>query len=388
MSRLSIGMFTYSTRPRGSVVHAAHLAEALYAAGHDVTLYALDKDGGGFFRPLRVPFVRVPARAAPVGTDALIAQRIDELSRYLRVARPRHDVVHAQDCLVASGLTAARASLGDALLCRTVHHVEAFESAFLEACQERSIRAADLVLSVSRATQRDVLASYQRETSLVGSGVDVARFAGAAGGAELRSRFGIPVQARVLLSVGGVEPRKNSLGMLEGFLKAREQLPDLHWLIAGGASILEHGEYRAAFADRVSGLPPAQRAAITQLGVLDDAEIPALFAASDALLHASLQEGFGLCVLEAMAASRPVVVSLGAPFDEYLDDSCALRVDPWQPESIARGVLSALTGDKERVAAARERAQDFAWSRSAERHLALYRARAAATTLREGVDHA
>ena len=41
----SIGIFTYSTKPRGSVVHATYLAEALSRRGHDVTLYALSKAG-------------------------------------------------------------------------------------------------------------------------------------------------------------------------------------------------------------------------------------------------------------------------------------------------------------------------------------------------------
>jgi hypothetical protein len=50
---LSIGIFTYSVRPRGSVVHAAALAEALADRGHEVTLYALRKPGDNFYRPLR-----------------------------------------------------------------------------------------------------------------------------------------------------------------------------------------------------------------------------------------------------------------------------------------------------------------------------------------------
>jgi hypothetical protein len=47
---LSIGLFTYSTKPRGSVVHATYLAEALAQRGHDVTLYALSKAGDRLYR--------------------------------------------------------------------------------------------------------------------------------------------------------------------------------------------------------------------------------------------------------------------------------------------------------------------------------------------------
>ena len=58
--RGSVGLFTYSTLPRGSVVHTAQLADALVDAGWDVTVYALDKDGRGFFRPLRARLRLVP----------------------------------------------------------------------------------------------------------------------------------------------------------------------------------------------------------------------------------------------------------------------------------------------------------------------------------------
>jgi glycosyltransferase-like protein len=373
MTALSIGVFTYSTRPRGSVVHAAHLAEALHDAGQRVTLYALDKEGGGFFRPLRVPFVRVPARSAEPGSDALIAQRIAETADFIAAARPGHQLVHAQDCLVASGLIAARAALQGAVLCRTVHHVEEFESPYLQACQARSIREADLVLSVSAATRADVLRCYGRESLRVESGVDYARFAQAGGGAELRQRLGISVHAKLLLSVGGVEPRKNSQIMLEAFARAHQAQPELRWLIAGGASIFEHAAYRAAFDAQLAALPASTRAAIIRLGVLDDRDMPALYAACDGLLHASLHEGFGLCVLEAMAANRPVLVSQGAPFDEYLDDTCAMRVDPRDVAALTDGIGQLCAPDPRRVEAARARALQFDWARCAARHVALYR---------------
>ena len=62
---LSIGIFTYSSKPRGSVVHAAALAEALCALGHRATLYALSKPGEGFYRPLRCPLRLLPPNQRP-----------------------------------------------------------------------------------------------------------------------------------------------------------------------------------------------------------------------------------------------------------------------------------------------------------------------------------
>jgi len=175
--RLSIGLFTYSTLPRGSVVHTAHLADALGSAGHDVTVYALDKDGRGFFRPLRAAALRlVPAGPAPASTAELVTQRAGELASYLCAGRPAHDVLHAEDCLTASGLLAARARGLGLPLARTVHHVERFEDPTLLRCQERSIREADLLLTVSEAAERDVLRGFGLPAAIVGNGVDGARF--------------------------------------------------------------------------------------------------------------------------------------------------------------------------------------------------------------------
>ena len=133
--RRSVGLFTYSTLPRGSVVHAAALADALVELGWDATLYALDKDGRGFFRPLRARLRLVPAAPAPATTSELVRLRARELADFLARQPPDHDLLHAQDCLSANGLLAARARGAGAPLVRTVHHVERFEDPNLAACQ-------------------------------------------------------------------------------------------------------------------------------------------------------------------------------------------------------------------------------------------------------------
>jgi len=377
MRQLSIGLFTYSTRPRGSVIHCAELADALTALGHDVALYALDKDGDGFFRKLRCAFKPVPAQRAPSELDALIAQRIAELSAYVRGRRLGHDVLHAEDCLVGSALCSVRDSQPGALYARTVHHVERFESPFLAACQDRSIRSADLLFSVSNATASDVRAHYDRDSVMVSNGVDFARFAERRTAAELslRERLGVPSDVPLVLSVGGVESRKNTQRMLAAFARAHARVPTAHWLIAGGATILEHAAYQREFEAALVGLPEPVRRAVHRTGVLRDADMPALFGTADVLFHGALHEGFGLCVLEAMAAGTQVVVSRGAPFDDLVDDRSALRVDPNDAEDMATALVNALTvAAPERITAAQVRARAFSWRDTAERHVVAYEA--------------
>jgi glycosyltransferase-like protein len=373
---LSVGVFTYSTKPRGSVVHAVNLAEALVHAGHDATLYALAKPGATLYRPLACPVTLIPAGAAPTNADALIRQRIDEFTSGFRELKMRHDIFHAQDCLAANALLEARTA-GIGPVVRTVHHVEHFPSAYLIECQRKSICDADAVLSVSELTQKNVLAGFGRHSLLVHNGVDCSRFVARHQETQRwgSERWGVEPGDITVLSVGGVEPRKNTRVALSAVARAHANHPGLRYIIAGGHSIWDHSEYIARFEADLARGSPELRKRVVVAGTLSEEEMTSLYQLSDILLFPSEQEGFGLCVLEAMAAGAAVVVPGRSPFTEYLDESCATFVDSGSARDIAEALIT-LTFDARRratlAAAARARAADFSWSRSAAGHLKHY----------------
>ena len=376
-----IGIFTYSTKPRGSVVHAASLAEALTRAGQQVTLFALQRDSQGFFRSLACDVCLLPAAEAPADVDALIRQRIAEFVSGLERVNPALDLLHAQDCLAASALLDARTrpqlALANGLLVRTVHHVERFESPYLLECQRRSILQADLVLSVSEATRQALANELGTESQCAFNGVDTSHFApvAAAERAALREGLGLAPDEFVVLSVGGVEERKNSLRCLGAFAQLAARLPRALWVVIGGASILDHRAYQARFDRQLAALAPGTRERIRRLGSVSDAELRSWYAAADVLLCPSEQEGWGLCVLEAMASELPVVVSRRPPFTEYVSDGEGLLVDPTDATAIT-AALARLARDpawRARLGAAgRRTAARFSWTRAAERHIELY----------------
>jgi glycosyltransferase-like protein len=372
---MSIGVFTYSTKPRGSVVHAAALAEALARAGDDVTLYALSKGGGSFYRPIACRVRVFPAAEAPQDVESLIRQRTGELARGFRATGARHDVLHAEDCLAANALLVERAS--GAAVVRTVHHVERFASPYLADCQRRSIVEADAVFSVSRLTRREVLREFGRASSLVHNGVDLGRFAGPPprDRAWLEARYGIPEDHAVVLSVGGVEPRKNTRAALGAAALAFARFERASWLIVGGESLWDHSDYARAFAADLAAIDPAVARRVIVAGPLEEEELTALYRTAAILLCPSEHEGFGLCVLEAMAAGVPAVVPGRPPFTEFADGATAVLVDPGSIEDVAAG-LARLLGDPALRAslgtAARGRASRFTWERSAEVHRRLY----------------
>jgi len=373
---LSVGLYTYSTLPRGSVVHTACLADALVELGHDVTVYALDKDGRGFFRPLRARLRLVPAAAAPDTTAALVRQRAGELASFVIEHGDAHDVHHAQDCLSASGLLSARAQGRRLTLARTVHHVEAFADPYLAHCQERSVREAELCFTVSEAARRDVHCTFGVDSLVVGNGVDTRRFSAVPASSARVWRARLGPGAPVVLAVGGVEERKNTLRTLGAFARLRARWPQARLWILGGATVLDHGVYRAELDRARERLPPETQAAIVELGVVGEADVPAVFGLADVLAMPSLHEGFGLAALEALAAGLPLVASARAPFTEYLDETCAVLVDPLSEEAIAAGLHEALAASPARREAGRQRAEAHSWARVAVRHAAAYPLRA------------
>jgi glycosyltransferase involved in cell wall biosynthesis len=143
---LKIALFVYSTKPRGGVIHTLALANALHSLGYAVCVYAPDKDGQGFDYPLQCTCQLILAQPAPPSTDALIAQRIEEFVTHLQQEIQPYDIYHAQDCISANALLQLRDRHLIPHFVRTVHHIEDFQSPYLQECQERSIQFPDLCL--------------------------------------------------------------------------------------------------------------------------------------------------------------------------------------------------------------------------------------------------
>jgi glycosyltransferase-like protein len=376
LRRLRIAILAHSTNPRGGVVHALALAEALTELGHEAVVHAPDR-GGGFFRPARCPTVCVPA--SPAGSDvaAMVEIRAADYVRWF--ADPRHrdfDVFHAQDGISGNALATLKEKGLIGRFARTVHHVDSFADPRLQRLQERAIADADRLMVVSRLWRDALMQSHGREAVLVGNGVDGRRFSPQAGArdAVLRRRLGLGA-GPVFLAVGGIEGRKNTHGILQAFVRIHADVPAAQLIIAGGASLLDHGAYQRRFAETLaaSALPAS---AVLTIGPVADDDMPSLYRIADALVFPSLKEGFGLVVLEAMASGLPVVVSRIAPFTEYLGAGAVVWCDPNDSMSIAGAMRDAL--DREcrslRIAHGLDVARRHDWTSTAQRHLPVYAA--------------
>lgn len=101
-------------------------------------------------------------------------------------------------------------------------------------------------------------------------------------------------------------------------------------------------------------------------------ELPLLYGSSKALVYASLYEGFGLPILEAMACGTPVVTSNVSSMPEVAGDAAVL-VDPQSVEDIRRGILKVLEIKDLLKEKGISRAKQFTWKRCAEETANLYK---------------
>jgi glycosyltransferase-like protein len=357
-----IALLTYSTKPRGGVVHTLALAEALVRAGQDVTVWTLGRGGDTtFYRPVdadltvrAVPFEAVEGEA--VGPR--IIRSIDVLAAAFATDADTYDVVHAQDCISANAVPGSLAYI------RTVHHLDTFTTPELAACHDRAITRPAAHVCVSAAVAAEVRNGWGRDPVVIPNGVDWSRFA-EADAAPWRARFGTYV-----LAVGGIEPRKGSIDLLEAY--AALGRPEVPLVFAGGETLFDYRAYRVEFDIRAGqlGVDPVM------LGTVDDQDMPGLVAGATVLPFLSIKEGFGLAAMEALAAGVPVVARDLPVLREVFGGQVEFAADV---PAMTAGLRGALDGD---FAFRRERgtafARSFGWDAAAAAHVAFYREVAAA----------
>ena len=173
--------------------------------------------------------------------------------------------------------------------------------------------------------------------------------------------------AEYVLSVGTLEPRKNLAGTLQAFGLLPAELRRRYPLAVVGMM----GWHVDAVSSRLAAL--AEHGSVKPLGYVHDDDLPYLYAGARAFMYPSIYEGFGLPVLEAMAAGVPVVTSNRASLKEVAG-AFAATLDPDDHAALGEALREALetSGDP----AAREKrvawARTFTWQRCARATIAVY----------------
>lgn len=229
-----------------------------------------------------------------------------------------------------------------------------------------SARRADLVLTDSQASQRDIIQHLRLAPDRVETIYLAAddRYHGERDPqvqARLRQEYALP--ARYLLYMGGFDVRKNVPGIVQAF--ARAELPGVDLVVAGKLPLVD------------TSFAPDPRRVAQEMGIysrvcfpgwIDETDAPALYSGATAFVFPSCYEGFGLPPLEAMACGTPAIVANAGSLPEVVGDG-GLCVDPQDVAALSQAMRAVVLNDalREQLSrAALARAGTFSWRLTAQ----------------------
>lgn len=373
-----VALVSYSTKPRGGVVHTLSLAEAMVRREMPVRVVSLGDPDEGFYRPLRAPFTLVPAPALAPTLDERVFASIDALEEGLAAIAEDVDILHTQDCISARAAARVRDAGAAVRVVRTVHHVDDFTTAALVECQRKAILEPDQLVVVSEDWRSRLAADHGVEATVIHNGVDAGRFPpiDAARRRAVRREAGVD-ERFVFLAVGGIEPRKGSVFLLEALAALAGRLdPAPALVVVGGHSFQDYTQYREDALAMLPGLGLQLGHDVILAGTVTDDRLHELYRSADALVFPSVKEGWGLAVLEAMTADLPVVASDIPVLREYLvDHENALLTRAGDVDSLAAGMHEVIRDADLRAtltAGGRTLVPAYSWERAATEHEQLY----------------
>jgi glycosyltransferase involved in cell wall biosynthesis len=364
---LKVAMLTYSTRPRGGVVHALKLAERLKGLGADITVYSLARSDDPYslkkyFREVSVPFEIFPYDWSPdlmTRLDRMIASYTNHLPR-------DSDIYHAQDCVGGTSLASMKAmGLISAPVFRTIHHIDDFAEPRLFEFEKRAVAHADHRFVVSGYWKNALARDYGYDSIVTYNGIDVSDFmTGRAREAETPT----------ILFVGGLEPRKGLEQLIHAMVDVVKKMPDAHLISVAktGFRGTDEESWFRDLADRlgISGNIEFHES-VTQETLLG------FYAGCSIVVLPSRTEGWGLSLMEGMACGKAVVASRVGGIPELVRDGVdGILVDVGDVSELSRAVIKLLKDPvlRRRMGdAGRERVKEFSWDSTAKVVLEAYR---------------
>ncbi len=241
---------------------------------------------------------------------------------------------------------------------------------------ERCVKRADHIIAVSEHTKRDVMSVYaipEKKITVIYPGLPTLFCTRATPEqvATVRLKYHLP--QTFILSVGAIEPRKNSASMIEAFEQTVSS--SVHNKNSIAAHLVLVGPPGYTFSHIKNRIAASQvRDRIHHIGYIPEADKPALYRAATAFVYPSFYEGFGFPVLEALSQGTPVITSNRSSLPEVAA-TAAILINPHKPEEISRGLKSVLA-DQNSTADLREagskQVKNFNFANSAVTLLQLF----------------
>jgi glycosyltransferase involved in cell wall biosynthesis len=362
--------------------HVSELAVALRRRGHQVHVFTRVAPGQTYYQLIDgVHYHRCPYAGQPDFVDDVnsMCRAFVERVFVIEDMNGPFDLVHAHDWLAANAMIWIKQGRGRRCVL-TIHSTEYARcgNTFPTGRPER-IRAqeragtywADRVICVSGATRDEIVWMYEVpewKTHVVYNGVNMSRFQGPVDVAATRRRFDIGPMDPTILFCGRIEWQKGPDLLLEAMPPVLREHRNAKLIYLGD------GGMRAGLERRAGQLGIAH--AVRFLGHRNGAEIASLYQMSDGVCVPSRNEPFGIVILEAWSAGKPVVATdHGGAGEIVRHEYSGLRISP-APDSISWGIR-ALFGNFDRARwmgenGRNEIAARFTWRTIAEQTVEAY----------------
>jgi len=240
---------------------------------------------------------------------------------------------------------------------------------FLKTLLPRSIRRADKIITVSQSEQEQIINFYKiqpEKIDFVYNGVDYENFAKEFSEEEkekVRQKYNLP--QKFLLYIGTFQPRKN----IPVLIKAIKSL-DIKLILAGNRNARNFDKKINEVIEKNN----FQNKVIFP-GWIDEEDKPALLQIADCFVFPSLYEGFGIPIVEAMAAGTPVISSNKTSLPEVGKDG-ALFCDPKNTDEFSKRIYQAIADENLKadiIKRGSEIAKLYSWQKTAEKTLNMYK---------------
>jgi len=382
---MRICMLTWEFPPRivgGIARHCLGLSKALAKLGHEVYVITLEFPGTPLFED--VDGVKVHRVLIELGHPNFIIwtfifnhfmeKKVAELSRSVKF-----DIIHIHDWLTAEAGVSSKHFLNKSLV-STVHSTEVGrsqglhnpDSFLIDGIEWWMTYEAKRVIVCSNSVKWELESHFNLphdKVTVIPNGVEISNFNLNINREEVKRRYGIKPNERIVLFIGRLVPQKGVDTLIKAVPLIIQRHRDAKILIAGDGwsrTYLEELAKSMGLGDHVRFL-----------GFISDWELADLMVAADVLVVPSVYEPFGIVALEGMAAGTPVVATNIGGLSEIIEhDKTGVLVYPRNPESIAWGVNRVLSDRKYAdwlVRNARKKVLEaYSWEEIAKRTVEVY----------------
>ncbi|MDZ4825910.1 MAG: glycosyltransferase family 1 protein [Actinomycetota bacterium] len=366
MVRVLLDVSAVPAQPVGAGIYTIALASGL-AAHPAVDLHLLARRADDRWSTV-APAATLHARA-PELRPARLAWEQTSAARVTDKIRP--DVYHGPHyTLPLRGTTRSVVTVHDLTFFDHPEWHERSKVIYFRHMIRAAAARADTVICVSEHTARRLraVAPPTGDIEVIYHGVDHERFRPEATRADDLARLaGHGVSPPFIAFVGTIEPRKDVPIVVRAFARIAPMRPDLRLVLAGG-----NGWGTDAVRKAVVDSGVATR--IIRTGYVPDDVVAALYRRAEVVAYPSLEEGFGLPALEALACGAALVTTSGSAVEEVVGDA-AFVVPPGDLEAFGGAAMTLLDNTERNAelrAAGPERAARFTWDSTIERHVEVY----------------